>query len=105
MRDAHILGLGPVYQMTEDPASVAAMGIDAAFAVVAATAGSDAGYQHLVANLDVAHAVTDFFHHPQAFVAQDAARLYGGHIAFQDVQVGAANGGMSDADHRLSLIH
>ena len=101
MGNANILGLSPVDQMTEDPAFVAAMGIQAALAVVAATAGSNAGYQHFVANLDAAHAVTDFHHHTEALVTPDSTCLYGRNIAFQDVQVGAANGGVSNTNYRI----
>src|SRR5690625_627516 len=101
MRDAHVLRLGTVDQMAEDPPPVAAVGIDAALAVVAAAAGSDAGDQHLVANLDMAHAVADLFHYSYTLVPQGTALLHGGHVPLEDMQVGAADGGMGDADHRV----
>lgn len=71
--------------MAENPAAVPAMGINAAFAIVAAAAGSDAGNQHLVTNFDIAYAAANFFYHPQAFVAKNASRCYRRHVAFENV--------------------
>src|SRR5690554_1635931 len=101
MGDAYILGLGAIDQMPQNPAAIPAMGIDAALTVVATPAGGDAGNQHLVANLDVTYAVTHFFDHSDAFVAESATFRDRWHIAFQNVQVGAANGGMGDAHYGI----
>src|SRR5690606_41667686 len=106
MGDAYILGLGAIDQMPQNPAAIPAMGIDAALTVVATPAGGGAGNQHLVANLDVTYAVTHFFDHSAAFVAESATFRDSWHIAFQNVQVGAATGGMGDAQYAFGgFVH
>ncbi|MPL80469.1 hypothetical protein SDC9_26369 [bioreactor metagenome] len=100
MRDAHVFGLGTVDRVAENPAAVGAMGIEAALAVRAFAAGGDAGDQHRVAGLEVHHRVADLLDDADALVAKRAARRHGGHVAFQDVQVGAADRGLADLhDH------
>jgi|GEM_PF-3711320 len=101
MRNAHVFGLGAVDQVAEDPAAVAAVGIDAALTVVAATARSNAGNQHLVADLDIAHAIADFLNHPHAFVSQNTTIHHSGYVALEDMQIGTADSGMGDAHHRI----
>mmetsp|Transcript_1092 Transcript_1092/g.1982 ORF Transcript_1092/g.1982 Transcript_1092/m.1982 type:complete len:124 (+) Transcript_1092:2681-3052(+) len=101
MGDPHALGLGAVNAMAEDPAAVAAVGVDPALAVVATPAGGDTGDQYRVSGFYAGDAVTHGLHHTHAFVAENTAGLASGNVTLEDVQVGATDGGMGDADHRI----
>ena len=91
MRDAHELGLRAVNLVAQNPAARAAVRGHALAARRAAPAGADAGDQHPVTGFECRHGLADTVHNADAFVAEDGAGFAGGHIAFEDVQVGAAN--------------
>jgi hypothetical protein len=91
-RDAHILGLRPVDQVTENPAApTQALPVPSLATKAARAASGDAGDEHAVARDDLLHARADRLDGADRLVAQDAPVRDLGYVALQDVQVGAAN--------------
>ena len=91
-RDPHVLGLGAVDRVAEDPAAAAeALAVAALPAEAAGAAGGDARDEHPVADLDVLHAGADRLDGADGLVAEDAPVGHGRDVALQDVQVGAAD--------------
>ncbi len=93
-----ILGLRAVDLVAEDPAAGGAVGVHLPAAIVAFAAGRDAGDEHAVARLERRDAGADLVDDADAFVAENAARRAGRDVALEDVQVGAADGGLDDFD-------
>ena len=99
--NADELRLRAVDRVAEDPAAGRAMGIHLLAAIFALAAGGDAGDQHVVAGLEGRDGRPDRLDDADALVAEDAARLAGGHVALEDVQVGAADRRLGDLDDRV----
>ena len=109
--NAHVLRLGPVDAVAEDPAAVPAVGVHPLAAEVAAPAGADAGDEDLVSLGEAVHRGPHFLDAAHGLVAEDPSLFHGGHVALQDVQVGPADrggrdphesiGGLEDAGFRL----
>ena len=100
--DADRLGLGAVDQVAEDPADAAdglAVRGHAALAVLAAPALGDGRDEHAVADGEPVDGVADLGDGADRLVAEDAAVGDRGHVALQDVQVGAADRGGVHLDH------
>ena len=103
-RDTDVLGLGAVDLVTEDPAAAAeALAVAALAAEAAGAARGDARHEHLVADLHVLHARSDLFDGADGLVTEDAAVGHRGHVALQDVQVGAADRHRVDANDRVGV--
>ena len=98
VRDADVLGLRAIDLVAENPAAGRAMRIHAATAVLALAAGRDAGDENAVAGTECGDAGADGIDDADAFMAEDAARCAGRDVAFEDMQVGAA-------DRRLRYLH
>jgi hypothetical protein len=92
MWNTHILRLGAVDPVAEDPAAVEAVRIHPLAAVLAAAAGGDTGDQHAVAGPEAADCRADGLHHADALMPEDRTRPAGRDVAFQNMQVGAADG-------------
>lgn len=101
MRHAHVLGLGAVDQVTEDPASASpAMAVHGLATIGAAAAGGDAGDQDPVPRPYGAHVGAGLHHLADRLVPEHRAGTHLGYVALEDVQVGAADGDGVDAhDH------
>jgi hypothetical protein len=106
-RDAGVLGLDAVDQVSENPAAAAeALAVHAAPAVRAAAAGRDAGDQHAVPLLDVADRRAGGDHGADRLVAQRAPVVDSRDVALEDVQIGAADGRRVDLDDGVGgLLH
>src|ERR1700732_1736855 len=96
VRRANIFGLRPVDPVAGAPAAGRAMRIHSLPAIFAFTAGGDAGDQHAVASFERRHTRSGLVHDTHALMAEDSARLAGGNIAFEDMEVGAADRGAGD---------
>jgi hypothetical protein len=93
-RHAHLLGLGPVDVVAEDPASSFETLPEAVLAAEAASStGRDARDQHPVARLEVPYGGPDLdVDGPDGLMAEDPAGGHLGEVALEDVQVAAADG-------------
>jgi hypothetical protein len=104
-RDAGVLGLDAVDQVPEDPAAAAqALAVLARAAEAAAAAGGDARQQHPVALTDRADARPGLQDRTDGLVAEDPARGDLGHVALEDVQVGAADGDGVHPHDRVGVV-
>ena len=100
-RDARVLGLEAVDQVAEDPAATAeALSVAALLAEAAAPAGGHAGEQDPVAGGHRGDGRADLLDGADGLVAEDRAGRGLGHVALEDVQVGAADRGGVDAHDR-----
>src|ERR1700686_2122007 len=98
-RDTRVFGLKAVDQVTEDPSTAAcALAVAGLLADPAAATRGDAGNQDVVADLEVGDAGTGLDNCAHSLVTKNRARLYGRHIALEEVKVGAADGGGVDLD-------
>ena len=104
MGGADELRLGSVDGVAEDPAASGAMGEHALAAVFAFAAGADAGDQHPVAGLEGGDCSADAVDDADALVTENPAGGAAGQVALEDVQVGAANGRLGDADNCVGGI-
>lgn len=92
-----VFGLGAVDQVAQDPAATAqALAARLPPAVVAASAGGDARDEDPVAAVHGAHVGAGLDDFADRLVAQHGSGAYLGDVAFEDVQVGAADGGRVD---------
>jgi hypothetical protein len=88
--------------VAENPATPAsALAVTGFLAEAAAAAGRDARNEDVVADLEVDHGGAGLDDRADGLVTEDGARLYRGHIALEDVQVGAADRGSVDLDDRV----
>src|SRR3978361_2005127 len=78
---------------TPPPPAGAALPAAPGRAVAAAAAAADAGDQHPVALVHPGHGGAELEGGADRLVAEDASRFDPGHVALEDVQVGAADGG------------
>ena len=92
--------------MAEDPPAAAeALAIPCFPAEATRPARGDARDEHAVADLDRLHAAADCLDRAHCFVAEDPAVGHRGHVAFEDVQISAADGDGVDADDRVGVAH
>ncbi|EME55042.1 dehydrogenase [Amycolatopsis decaplanina DSM 44594] len=104
-RDAHELRLHAVDPVTQDPATTAeTLPVDGFPAVFAASARGDAGDEHAIAGLAGRHRLADFHDRADGLVPEDPAVLHGRDVAFEDVQIGAADGDRVHADDRVGRL-
>ena len=52
----------------------------------------------MVAHLETGYGQPDLLHDSDALVSEDPSRRHGGHVALEDVEIGAADRGRRDAD-------
>ena len=91
-RHAGELGLQPVDEVAEDPASAAGAEPVAAFLAEAAPpAGRDAGDEHAVSRLERRHGASGLDDRADGLVAEDRAGLHLGDVALEDVEVRPAD--------------
>ena len=90
--------------VAEDPAAVAAVGVHALSAEVAAAARGHAGNDDLVPDVKLRDARPDLFDDADALVAEDAALGHGREISLEDVKVGSADRRRRDPDDRVGRI-
>jgi hypothetical protein len=103
--DAHVLGLGAVGGVAEDPAAAAEALAVAAFPAEAARAArGDARHEHPVTGLDRLDGVADRLDRPDGFVAEDPPVGHRGDVAFEDVEIGAADRHGVDADDGVGVV-
>ena len=104
-RDAGVLRLEPVDQVSEDPAAAAeALAVASLPAEAATPARADAGQQHPVADGNRAHARADLLHRSHGLVTEHRAGRGLRHIALEDVEVGAADRRAVDPDDDVRRI-
>ena len=101
MRDPHVLRLGAVDRVAENPATRSAMRIHPLPARLAFPARADARDEHAVAFAERRHLRTDSLDDADAFVAENPARRDRRHVALHDVQVRAADRRRRDAHQRI----
>ena len=95
----------PSMQVAEDPAAAAGALARVTFlAVVAAAAGRDARHEHAVAGRDRRHRRADLGDRADRLVAEDRPGSHVGHVALEDVQIGAADRRRVDADDRVRRL-
>src|SRR6185312_9328710 len=105
VRDADVLGLGAVDAVAEDPAAAfRALPVASLAAESAGSAPADAGDEHPVSRRQAVDVVTDLVDGAHGFVAEDPARTHLGHVAGQDVQVGAADRGRVDSNDHVAFV-
>ena len=103
-RDPHVLGLGAVDLVAEDPAAAAeALAVAALPAEAARAARRDARDEHPVADLDRLDAGADCLDRADRLVAEDPAVGHRRDVALEDVQIGAADGDGVDADDGVGV--
>ena len=95
---ADIFRLGAVYRVAQNPAARRAMRIHRLAAVDAFAAGADAGDQNTVARLESRDGGADGLDDAHAFMTENAAGLAGRDVAFENMQIGAADRGLGDPD-------
>jgi hypothetical protein len=78
------------------------MGIHLAAAIFTFSTRGNAGNQYMITRFEGSDGRTNFGDHPNALVAQNSAWLAGGKIAFENMKIRAANGGLSDLDDGIS---
>lgn len=104
VRVAHVLGLGAIDLVAEDPATGRAMRIHAAPAIFAASARRDARDQHMVAGVERGDAAADLFDDADALVPQDAPRSATRHVTLEDMQIGPADRRLDDTNQCVTGI-
>jgi hypothetical protein len=108
VREGHtrVLSLQAVDQVPEDPPSTAkALAVAPLLAEAAATARAHAREQHAVARRDGADTGSDLDDGTHGLVAEDRPRRRLGHVAFEDMKVGAADRGGVDPNDRVGRIN
>ena len=101
----HVLRLGAVDLVAEDPASAAeALSVAALPAEAARAAGRDARHQHPVAGLAILDPAPDRFDRADGLVAEDAARGHRRDVTLEDVQIGPADGHRIDPHDRVGVL-
>ena len=104
-RDPRELGLQAIDQVAEDPAAAArAEAVARLLAEATAPARGDAGDEHAVAGREGRHRCADLDDRADGLVAEDRSRLHLGHVALEDVQIGAADRRRVDADDRIRRL-
>ena len=99
VRNTHVLRLGTVNHVTENPADTTnglAVRRLVRLTVGALTAAGHGGNNDAVADLQVSHRGANLGNGTDSLVAQDASVVHLGAVALQDVQVSTANGGGVD---------
>jgi len=104
VRDAHMARLRAVDGVPENPAAVSTMRVHLPAAEIASSARSDTRDEDAIAGDEGRYRGPNVGHHADALVPEDSTLRHRRHIALQDVQVGAANGGGGDADNRVGVV-
>jgi hypothetical protein len=91
VRNADVLGLGPVDEVSEDPAAVRAVRVHPLPAGPALPAGGDAGDDDFVALVKIRDGASDFLDDADALVPEDSSVRDRGEVALENVEVGAAD--------------
>ena len=105
-RDTHVLGLGAVDHVAEDPSPAPeALAVAALPAEAARTARGDARDEHPVADLDRLHSGADGLDRAHRLVTEDPPIGHRRNVTLEDVQIGAADGDGVDADDRVGVVH
>src|SRR4029079_10383830 len=68
------------------------------------TAGDRERDNNAVADLELLHVPADFHHLAHELMAEDVAVLHGRNEAVEEMKVGSANGGRSDANDCIALV-
>ena len=98
-RDPRVLRLHTVDQVAEDPtAATGAQAVAGCLALLAAAARGDARREHTVADRDRRNGLAHLGDRADRFVAEDRPRLHRRHVALENVQVAAADGGSMAPD-------
>jgi hypothetical protein len=101
---SHVLGLGAVDPVAEDPSSAAeALAIHAFPAVAARPARRDAGHQHSISDLAGLDARTDRFDCADRLMAENSPGGDRRDIALQDVEVGSADRDCVDTNNGVRV--
>ena len=93
--------LGAVNLVAENPAAIDAMRIHAAAAIVAFSARRDARHDYAIADVKCGDCPADLIDYADALMTQDAAGRASRHVAFKNVQVGAADGRLDYFDNGI----
>ena len=100
----HVLGLGAVDLVAEDPpAATQALAVPSLAAEAACAARGDARDEHPVADLDRLDTGADGLDRPYRLVAEDPSVGHRGNVTLEDVEIGAADGDGVDADDRVGV--
>ena len=101
MRDAHVLRLGAVDRVAENPSARPAVRIHALAAQITLPARADARDEHPIAFAKRRHERTDGLDDADAFVAENPARGDRRDVALHDVKVRTADRRRGDPHHRI----
>ena len=101
MRRAHVLGLGAIDRVAENPSARPAVRIHARSTQITDPARADARDQHPVASVKRRHERTHGLDDADAFVPENSAGRDRWDVALQDVKVRAADRRRRDPDHRI----
>src|SRR6476646_6585633 len=104
MGNAHVLGLGAIDRVPQDPATGPAMGRHAPPAKIADAAGGDAGDEHEISWVKGCDARADCLDHAHTLVSKNAARGHAGNVTLQDMKVRAANGRSGDSNDGVAPL-
>ena len=93
-RHSHVFGLGAVDHVSEDPSAAAeALSVPALSAEPARAARGDARHEDAIADPDGLDGRADRLDRADCFMSEDSAVGDCREIAFEDVEIGTANGG------------
>jgi hypothetical protein len=104
MRNEDVFGLAAVDGVAETPAAhrlAAALGLEAIKAGMALAAGGDRAGDDALADFISGHRGAEFFDDADGLMSDDAS-FGDGVLAFEDVDIGAADGGGGDAEKRVA---
>jgi hypothetical protein len=104
MWDAHVLGLGSVEGVAQNPAAMSTMGIHTSPAEIALQAGSDARDYNFVSNVELRDARSDLFNDANALVAENAALDHRREISLQNMKIGPTDRGSSNSHDGIVAI-
>src|SRR5690606_20615144 len=96
MRDAYVLRLSTVDQMTEDPAAVLAVRVHLLLTVLALPARGNARNDHPVAWRGVGGGIAHFYDHADSLMPENTAFGDRRHVALENVQIGATDCRLGD---------
>jgi hypothetical protein len=104
-RDPHVLRLGAVDLVAEDPSSATeALSVAALPAEAARAARRDARYEHPVTGLPILDPAPHRLDRADGFVTENAARRHRRDVTLQDVQIRPADGHGIDTHDRVGVL-